>query len=53
MILWSLDKPLAFNISQLRTDMWNSIIFFFGYLLRSLIIIAIKKSALELSVTVA
>jgi hypothetical protein len=53
MILWSLDKPLTFNISQLRTDMWNSIIFFFGYLLRSLIIIAIKKSALELSVTVA
>lgn len=53
MILWSLDKPLTFNISHLRTDMWNSIIFFFGYLLRSLIIIAIKKSALELSVTVA
>jgi hypothetical protein len=53
MILWSLDKPLTFNISHLRTDMWNSIIFFFGYLLRSLIIIAIKKSALKLSVTVA
>lgn len=33
--------------------MRNSIIFFFGYLLRSLIIIAIMKSALELSVTVA
>ena len=33
--------------------MWNSIIFFFGCLLRSLIISAIKKSALELSVTVA
>jgi hypothetical protein len=53
MILWSLDKPLTFNISHLRSDMWNSIIFFFGYLLRSLIIIAIKKSALELSVTIA
>ena len=53
MILWSLDKPLAFSISHLRTDMWNFSIFFFGYLLRNLIIIAIKKSALELSVTVA
>lgn len=52
MVLWSLDKTLTFNISHLRTNLWNSIIFFFGYLLRSLIIIAIKKSVLELAVTV-
>ena len=44
---------LTFNISHLRTNTWNSIIFIFGYLLRGLIIIAIKKSVLELAVTVA
>lgn len=53
MVLWSLDKSLTFNISHLRTNTWNSIIFIFGYLLRGLIIIAIKKSVLELAVTVA
>jgi hypothetical protein len=53
MLLWSSDKSLTFNISYLRTNIWNSIIFVFGYLLRSLIIIAIKKSVLELAVTVA
>ena len=53
MVLWSLDKSLTFNISHLRTNTWNSIIFIFGYLLRGLFIIAIKKSVLELAVTVA
>lgn len=53
MVLWSLDRSLTFNISHLRTNTWNSIIFIFGYLLRGLIIIAIKKSVLELAVTVA
>jgi hypothetical protein len=53
MVLWSLDKSLTFNISHLRTNTWNSIIFIFGYLLKGLIIIAIKKSVLELAVTVA
>lgn len=53
MVLWSLDKSLSFNISHLRTNTWNSIIFIFGYLLTGLIIIAIKKSVLELAVTVA
>ena len=52
MVLWSIDKTLTFNISHLRTNMWNSTIFIFGYILRSLIIIAIKKSVLELAVTV-
>jgi hypothetical protein len=53
MVFWSLGKPLSLNLSQLGTNVWNSIIFIFGHLIKGLIIIGIKKSIVELSANVA
>jgi hypothetical protein len=53
MVLWSNSKPLSLNNSRIGRYLKDSIIFIFGYLLKGVIIIVVKKSMLALAVTVA
>lgn len=53
MVLWSNGKPLSFNTSRIGRHAKDSIIFIFGYLLKGVIITVLKKSMVELAVTVA